>query len=64
MADFTSHREKMREEKHLKAISESHSCICAECGRKFPEENENGHNDSDISDSENMGQPIESEDNS
>ena len=58
----TSHREKLRKEKHREDIPESHSCICAHCGRRFPQavEEEIG-DDSDTSDDT---QIAESEENS
>ena len=57
----TSHREKLRKEKHREDIPESHSCICAHCGRRFPVNGEEEIGDSDPSDDT---QIAESEDNS
>jgi hypothetical protein len=48
MAVFTRHREKLQNEKHQKVFPESHSCICAHCGRRFPEENENEYSDTSV----------------
>jgi hypothetical protein len=43
----TSHREKLRKEHH-EDLPESHSCICAHCGRRFPEEEEIGYSDTSV----------------
>ena len=48
MAVFNRHREKLQKEKQQKDIPGSHSCICAHCGRQFPEDNENGYSDTSV----------------
>ena len=58
----TSHREKLRKEKHREDIPESHSCICAHCGRRFPQAVE--EEISDDSDTSDDTQIAESEENS
>jgi hypothetical protein len=60
MAVFTtSHREKLRKEKLREDIPESHSCICAHCGRRLLGEEEIGYSDTSVD-----SQIAESEDNS
>ena len=44
----TSHREKLRKEQHLEDLPESHSCICAYCGRRLPGEEEIGYSDTSV----------------
>jgi hypothetical protein len=44
----TSHREKLRKEQYHEDLPESHSCICAHCGRRFPEEEEIGYSDTSV----------------
>lgn len=57
MPVFTSYREKLRKEKHQEDIPDSHSCICAHCGRRFSEENDNTCSDISVD-----TDPAESED--
>ena len=56
MAVFTtSHREKLQKEQHPEDLPESHSCICAHCGRQLPGEEEIGYSasvDTQIAESE------------
>ena len=59
MADFTRHREKLQKEKYQKDIPESHSCVCAHCGRQFPGEDEDGYSDTSVD-----TDLVENEDNS
>ena len=61
MAVFTTrYREKLRKEKHQEDIPESHSCVCAHCGRRFPGEDEIGYSDT----SAGVDTDFENEDNS
>jgi hypothetical protein len=62
MTVFTRRREKLKNEKHQKDMPESHSCVCAHCGRPFPEEDENGY--SDISVDTDLGESEDNSDNS
>jgi len=48
MAVFTRHREKQQEERHQKDIPGRHLCVCAQCGRQFPRENEDGYSDTSV----------------
>jgi 5-methylcytosine-specific restriction endonuclease McrA len=49
----TRHREKLQKEKYKEDTIESHSCVCAHCGRQFPGENEIDTSvDTDLAESE------------
>ena len=57
----TRHCEKLQKEKHQEDISDSHSCVCAHCGRCFAGEEEIGYSNTSSVDTDNLA---ESEDNS
>ena len=59
MVVFTRHREKLQKEKYQNDIPESHSCVFAHCGQRFPGEDEDGYSDTSVD-----TDLVESEDNS